>query len=103
MYFVIHALDRPDALELRLKTRSAHREYLHRSDSAVRLLLAGPLLAADGETMVGSLIVVEAHSLADVEVFAAGDPYRLAGVVGSVRIQPWNWTTGKPVAKAVST
>jgi hypothetical protein len=98
MYFAIYALDRPGAREIRDKTRAAHREYLHRGDSPVRLKLAGPLLDHDGETMIGSLIVVEANSFADVEQFSANDPYRHAGLVGSVQIRPWEWTTGRPDA-----
>ncbi len=96
MYFVIYALDRPDAADLRAKTRPAHREYMHSDGLPVTLLLAGPLLASDGVTMVGSLIVVEADRREDVDAFSARDPYRLAGLVGSVSIRPWNWTTGCP-------
>ncbi|MBJ7437799.1 MAG: YciI family protein [Sphingopyxis sp.] len=102
MYFVIYALDRPDAGDLREKTRPAHREYLHGSDLPVRLRLAGPLLADDGATMIGSLIIVEADDSASVEAFSAADPYRLAGLVGSVTIRPWNWTTGNRDAEAIS-
>ena len=96
MYFVIYALDRPDAQELRVKTRPVHRDYLRRPDSPVKLKLAGPLLGLDGETMVGSMIIVEADSLPTVEAFCKDDPYRKAGVVGSYTIRQWNWTTGNP-------
>ncbi|AEG51625.1 YCII-related protein [Sphingobium chlorophenolicum L-1] len=96
MYFAIYALDKPDMLDVRMKTRAAHREYLHSPDAPVRLMLGGPMLADDGETMVGSLIVVEADSIEKVEAFSANDPYRLAGLVGSVSIRPWNWTAGNP-------
>src|SRR5215813_3458967 len=96
MYFVIYALDRPDAQELRARTRAAHREYWRRNDSPVRLRLTGPLMDSDGKNAVGSLIVVQADNLAVVEQCAAQDPYRLAGLVGSVRIHVWNWTAGNP-------
>jgi uncharacterized protein len=96
MYFVIYMLDRPDALDTRLGTRAAHRDYLRRADSPVRLKVAGPLLGPDAKTMVGSLIVVDADSLATVEAFSANDPYRKAGLIDSVSITPWNWTTGNP-------
>src|SRR3546814_1910063 len=62
MYYIIYALDRPDAGDLRIKTRAAHREYLHRPDLPVRLVLAGPLLADDAVTIIGSVIVVAADS-----------------------------------------
>src|SRR3546814_3360715 len=85
MYYIIYALDRPDAGDLRIKTRAAHREYLHRPDLPVRLVLAGPLLADDAVTIIGSVIVVAADSRSQVEAFSAADPYRHAGLVGSVR------------------
>jgi uncharacterized protein len=96
MYFAIYCLDRPDALDIRLRTRDTHRAYLHRPDLPVKLKLAGPLLGADGKTMLGSLIVVDADNLSTVEAFCANDPYRKAGLVGSVSIRPWNWTAGNP-------
>jgi len=96
MYFAIYALDRLNALELRLATRESHRAYLHAKHGEIRLMLAGPLLAADGKTMIGSLIVIEARSLDDATAFAAGDPYRTANLSASVDIRPWNWTTGNP-------
>src|SRR3546814_20847566 len=78
MYYIIYALDRPDAGDLRIKTRAAHREYLHRPDLPVRLVLAGPLLADDAVTIIGSVIVVAADSRSQVEAFSAADPYRPA-------------------------
>jgi uncharacterized protein YciI len=96
MYFAIYALDRPGAADVRLATRDKHRAYLHGKDLPVSLKLAGPLLDTDGKTMVGSLIIVEADKLETVEAFSEQDPYRLAGLVGSVTIRPWNWTTGNP-------
>src|SRR3546814_11787950 len=86
MYCIIYALDRPDAGDLRIKTRAAHREYLHRPDLPVRLVLAGPLLADDAVTIIRSVIVVAADSRSQVEALSAADAYRHAGLVGSVRL-----------------
>ena len=98
MYFVILGTDRPGALERRMAARPAHREYLHNPPQPhrVRLLHGGPTLAADGEQMNGSLVIVEADSLADAEHFVANDPYRKADLFESVVIRPWAWATGKP-------
>jgi uncharacterized protein YciI len=96
MHFVILGTDRPGTAALRLNTRPTHRDYLHATHEGITLCLAGPTLAADGETMTGSLIVVEADTLDAVERFAAGDPYRRAGLFAQVDIRPWNWTTGNP-------
>src|SRR3546814_4255594 len=83
-------------LDLPIKTRAAHREFRRRPDLPVRLVLAGPLLADDAVTIIGSVIVVAADSRSQVEACSAADPYRHAGLVGSVRIELWNWTTGNP-------
>jgi uncharacterized protein YciI len=96
MYFVITALDRPGSIDLRLKTRDAHREYLHGEHAQIQLKLAGPLLAEDGKTMIGSLIVVEAADRETVEAFSASDPYRKADLFSSVSVLQWQWNTGRP-------
>ncbi len=82
MLFVIHALDRPDAGDLRAETRSAHREYVAGFDVA----LGGPLLDGEGD-MCGSLIVLEAEDLAAAEAYAAADPYAVAGLFERVEIR----------------
>jgi uncharacterized protein YciI len=96
MYFVITAFDRPDAASLRLATRPTHRDYLNGEHEHVKVKLAGPLVADDNETMIGSMLVVEADSHASAEKFSEGDPYRIAGLFSEVTIRPWNWNTGNP-------
>jgi uncharacterized protein len=96
MYFAIIGLDRPGTADLRLRTRPTHREYLPADHPGLSLKLAGPLLSADGTTMVGSLIVVQAADLAAAELFSAGDPYRSADLFEAVTVRPWNWSTGNP-------
>ena len=81
MHFVIHAFDRPDAGDLRARTRAAHLEYVSGFDVAY----GGPMLTDDGE-MCGSLIVLEAENRAAAETFAAGDPYTRAGLFRDVSI-----------------
>ena len=98
MYFAIFATDRPESSELRLQTRPTHREYLR--DMAAHpeaiVIHGGPTLAEDGETMNGSMLIVEAPSLAAAETFAASDPYRQAGLFAACEVRPWAWTLGRP-------
>jgi uncharacterized protein YciI len=98
MHYVIFATDKPDSLALRLDTRDAHRAYLR--DSAahpdVTVIHGGPTMTADGETMNGSLLIVEAPSLAAAEGFAAGDPYAKAGLFAASEVRPWTWVLGAP-------
>ena len=87
MPFAIFALDRPDAGTMRADNRPAHLEYL--DSHAAKLLAGGAVLADDGATPVGSLIVFDSEDRAEVEAFVSGDPFSRAGLFASVSIYPW--------------
>ncbi len=81
MLFVIHALDRPNALPTRLQNYDAHKAFL--SDTSrfgVTIVMSGPLTADDGQTMIGSLFLIEAPGRAEVEAFHHADPFFTAGI-----------------------
>jgi uncharacterized protein len=82
MLFVIHALDKPGALNVRLDRHDAHKAFLADPTSpyGVRIVMSGPLTADDGTTMIGSLFVVEAPDRAAVERFNRADPFHEAGI-----------------------
>ena len=82
--------------EVRTAERPRHREYLRDTELPVQVRVAGPTLAADGETMNGSLIIVEAEDLAAAEAFSTNDPYSQAGLFETVVIRPFNWVMGRP-------
>ncbi len=87
MLFAIHAVDRTGALPTRLAHYDAHKAFL--SDTAafdLRIVMSGPLTADDGETMIGSLFVVEAPDRSAVERFNAADPFHRAGIWERVTI-----------------
>jgi uncharacterized protein YciI len=87
MRFVVHCLDKPDTVSLRLRHYDEHKAHLASGD--VTTVISGPLLDDDGETMVGSLFIFEAESRGEVEAFNAADPFSRAGVWGSVNIHPF--------------
>ncbi len=89
MLFAIRCQDRPNSEALRAANRTQHLAYLRALGE--RLKLAGPLLTDDGETMRGSLLVIEFDDRAAAEVFAAGDPYAAAGLFGEVSIDRFHW------------
>ena len=71
MLFVIHATDRRDGMATRAKFYRAHRIHLDEADKHnVDVVTAGTLLAADGETPVGSVFVIDAKDRAATEAFA---------------------------------
>jgi uncharacterized protein YciI len=46
----------------------------------------------------GSIVVIEAESLAEAKATFAADPYALAGLFASVEVRPWRWVVGAPTA-----
>lgn len=94
MYFAISCIDKPGALDLRMENRLAHMEYLTALSAVVKF--AGPYLGEDGETMNGSLIIIEADDRMDAETFLANDPYAKAKLFESVEIRAWKWAIGNP-------
>lgn len=87
MLFAFTCQDRPGGVELRLQTRAEHLAYVDALKE--RLFLAGPLLADDGTTPLGSLLIVECVDRAAAEAFAANDPYAKAGLFTNVTIRPF--------------
>jgi hypothetical protein len=82
MQFMAYCLDKAGALEIRMANRPKHVEYLTAWND--KLLFAGPLL--DGETMIGSLLVLEVADRAEMDTFLANDPYAQAGLFQSVKV-----------------
>ena len=89
MHFVVHALDKPNALEKRLEVVDAHRAYLQTA-STLSILMSGPLTEDDGETMKGSFFLVDAPDRTVIETFFDADPLVKAGIWGSVHITAFN-------------
>ena len=81
MLFAIHALDRANALPTRLANYDAHKAFL--SDASrfgVAIVMSGPLTSDDGQTMIGSLFLIEAPGRAEIEAFHHADPFFVAGI-----------------------
>ena len=84
MLFVILGHDAPDARDKRPAVRPAHLAHLEPLVRDGRVKLAGPLL-----DRTGSLIVVEAASLAEVWALVARDPYVTEGIFNRVDVKPF--------------
>ena len=95
MLFAIYALDKTDSLDLRMANRPAHFDYVEQTG---QVKAGGPLLAEDGETMIGSLAIVDVEDLEAAHTWSKGDPYRKAGLFQSVDIRAWKWLIGAPPA-----
>ena len=84
MKFVILGFDGPDGEAKRTIHRPAHLANLEPLVRQGRVVLAGPLT-----DKTGSLIVIEAESLAEAEAFARTDPYTVYGVFARVEVHPF--------------
>ena len=85
----VHCLDHPGALPKRLANYEAHKAYLG-APGAVRTIISGPLLDADGESMIGSLFVFEAATVEDVVAFNRADPFNAVGVWAEISIRQFS-------------
>ncbi|MEX2298804.1 MAG: YciI family protein [Dongiaceae bacterium] len=88
MQFMIYCLDKPGHAHVRADNRAAHLDYL-KSGWISKVIVAGPLLTEDGNTMIGSLLTMELVDRAEAERFCADDPYNKAGLFASVTVRPW--------------
>jgi len=87
MHCAIICHDKPGSGEVRKNARPAHLEYLEKHRP--QILVTGPMLAEDGETPNGSLLILDFPDLAAAKAFVAGDPYNQAGLFESVTVKPW--------------
>jgi uncharacterized protein YciI len=94
MYFVVHCTDQSDHLHVRVSTRPSHLTWIEANRTHIRI--AGPLLAADQETPIGTLMIVECPDLQSAQELIAQDPYAVAGLFAATDIRPWRWTIGAP-------
>ena len=78
------------------KMRTLHEVADELADRLAAPFLVGsggvrPVLADDGKTPAGSVIVIEAETLEDAKAVFAQDPYTHAGLWDSASGRPFNW------------
>ena len=87
MHYTVYCLDHDNMVERRLAHYDAHKAYL--ATTPVKMVMSGPLLAQDQETMIGSFFLYEAADIGEVQRFNANDPFNEAGIWKSVDIRPF--------------
>ncbi len=85
-FFVINFRDKPNAFEVRAAAREAHLAYIAALGTQVKL--GGPYVDEQGR-MIGSLIIVEADTIDQVQALHDKDPYKLAGLFETSTITEW--------------
>jgi len=85
MLYILYCRDDPAvSTHLRATHKEAHLAYL--AKYAGLIVLGGAMLAEDGDTRVGSTLVLNVQSRADAEAFSVNEPFRRAGLYESVEI-----------------
>ena len=88
MLFVIFCIDKPGMAETRAAAMPAHVEYLN--GAPFKNVMSGPLTSDDGETIVGSLYVVDAEHRGVIDKMFEEDPLCQADIWQSVEVRAFN-------------
>ena len=94
MFFIAACVDKPMSADKRLANRPAHLAYL--KDLGGKVKIGGAMLDKDAQTPIGSMLILEGESEADIRAILANDPFTLAGLFDSVTVTPWRQAVGEP-------
>jgi uncharacterized protein YciI len=84
MLYIIYQQDRPDGATIRAAQREAHFAYLEEHKDI--LVLGGAMLAEDGKTRTGSVLIINVPDRAAADRFSENEPFRKAGLFRSVTV-----------------
>jgi len=84
MLYIIYQTDKPGGEDIRAATRDSHFKYL--DDHEDILVLGGAMLADDGKTRTGSVLIVNVGSRAEADAFSENEPFRKAGLFDRVEV-----------------
>lgn len=93
MEFFCYHRDRPGSLPLREELLEEHWSYMDRY--AKELIARGPTFAADGETLTGSVHIVDLPNPTIARAFAFDEPCYQAGAYRDVLLRRWRNTLGR--------
>jgi uncharacterized protein len=100
MIYTFILLDKPGAAELRQRVRPEHKAYL--ALVAERMAFADPLTSDDGQTMIGSLLVIDFSSREAAQEWISDEPFTRAGLYASTALHAfvnlWPQKAGFPSA-----
>jgi uncharacterized protein YciI len=100
MLYAFTLIDAPGTAEIRTRVRPEHKAYL--GQVADRIAFAGPLLADDGQTMVGSLLVIDFADRQAALEWMRNEPFTHAGLYASTQVHAfrnlWPQKVGFPEA-----
>jgi len=87
--YIVHCLDRKDALAKRKQHYEEHRAYVGTASAKrITVIVSGPLVHENNDS-AGSCYLMEAPDIATVKAFNAGDPFSVNGVFDAVQIHQY--------------
>ncbi|MER7466761.1 YciI family protein [Streptomyces sp. NPDC097981] len=93
MEFLVYHRDRPGSLPLREELLEEHWSYMDRY--AKEMIARGPTFADDGETLSGSVHIVDLPGPAAARAFAFDEPGYQAGAYRDVLLRRWRNALGR--------
>jgi uncharacterized protein len=95
MHYLLFYDKAPDHAQREGPLMAGHRDHLQAAIARGELLLGGPLADPIDGTNV---LLFQSDTAAVAEIFAAGDPYVLNGVVTRWRVRRWETVVGPAAA-----
>jgi len=92
-YFIFRGIDYAGSKWMREQLLPEHRIYVRKS-GAVKMVHGGPLYD-EAEEPIGSCLILEADSPADVGKWLSAEPFFNAGLFAIVSVDRWGWTYGR--------
>jgi uncharacterized protein YciI len=86
---MFHALDQPGGSALRDEFRQAHEAYLARH--ADMIMTRGPLVSDDGETQLGSVLLLDVPDMDTAQAFIEKEPFYSNGVYQEINFHRWRF------------
>ena len=88
MQFLVVAHDGKDALERRMKNRPAHLEGAHQKQVNGNFVLGGAIVD-DADKMVGTAVICQFETRAELDQWLKTDPYVLGKVWEKIEVYPF--------------
>ncbi len=88
MKYIIHAYDHADSLNKRMIVRPDHLDYVGKLKEIGQFILGGALLNPEGN-MIGSMIMLDFETEAQLHDYLKTDPYIVQGVWDKVDVKPF--------------
>ncbi len=90
---IAHDADDEEAPARRAEVRPSHLSSIQRHVEAGNILMGGALLD-DDERMIGSIVIAEFDSRADLDAWLRDDPYVTQGIWNRIDVRPFRAAVG---------